>query len=49
MTLEELISEFLNPLNAYQALTVERVLLSLIVTFTVTLFIFYIYRKTFKR
>jgi uncharacterized membrane protein YhiD involved in acid resistance len=48
MTLEELIYEFLNPPNAYQSLTVERVLLSLIVTFGVTLFIFYMYRKTFK-
>ena len=48
MTLEDLIQEFLNPANAYQALTVERVLLSLIVTFGVTLFIFYMYRKTFS-
>ncbi|MBN1358013.1 DUF4956 domain-containing protein [Candidatus Bathyarchaeota archaeon] len=48
MTLEELIQEFLNPANAYQALTVERVLLSLMVTFGVTLFIFYMYRKTFS-
>jgi uncharacterized membrane protein YhiD involved in acid resistance len=48
MTLEDLIREFLNPTNAYQALTIERVLLSLIVTFGVTLFIFYMYRKTFR-
>jgi uncharacterized membrane protein YhiD involved in acid resistance len=48
MTLEELISDFINPPNAYQTLTIERVLLSLIVTFMVTLFIFYMYRKTFK-
>ncbi len=48
MTLDELISEFLNPPNTYQALTIERVMLSLIVTFAVTLFIFYVYRKTFK-
>jgi uncharacterized membrane protein YhiD involved in acid resistance len=48
MDLDELISEFLNPPNTYQALTVERVMLSLIVTFAVTLFIFYVYRKTFK-
>jgi uncharacterized membrane protein YhiD involved in acid resistance len=46
--LMNLLQEFLNPPNAYQALTVERVLLSLIVTFGVTLFIFYMYRKTFK-
>jgi uncharacterized membrane protein YhiD involved in acid resistance len=48
MTLEELIAEFLNPPNAYQSLTVERVFLSLITTFVVTMFVFYIYRKTFK-
>lgn len=46
--LTDLINEFLNPPNAYQDLTVERVLLSLIVTFGVTLFIFFMYRKTFK-
>jgi uncharacterized membrane protein YhiD involved in acid resistance len=48
MSLEEFISEFLNPPNAYQSLTVERVLLSLSVTFAVTLFVFYMYRKTFR-
>jgi len=48
MTLEELISEFLTPQNTYQALTIERVMLSLCVTFGVTLFIFYVYRKTFN-
>jgi uncharacterized membrane protein YhiD involved in acid resistance len=48
MNLDELISDFLNPPNTYQALTIERVMISLIVTFAVTLFIFYVYRKTFK-
>ena len=51
MTVEnlmDLLQEFFNPPNAYQSLTVERVLLSLIVTFGVTLFIFYMYRKTFR-
>lgn len=48
MTLEDWLSEFLNPPNAYQALTVERVTLSLFVTFAVTLFIFFVYRKTFR-
>ena len=38
----------MNPTNAYQDLTVERVLLSLIVTFAITLFIFFMYRKTFS-
>ena len=48
MDFEELIAEFLNPPNTYQSLTLDRVLLALLVTFTVNLFIFYIYRKTFK-
>jgi uncharacterized membrane protein YhiD involved in acid resistance len=49
MDLNDLLSDFLNPPpNAYQLLTVERVLYALIVTFVVTLFIFYMYRKTFK-
>ena len=47
-SIEEFLQEFLNPPNAYQALSVERVLLSLIVTFGVTLFIYYMYRKTFR-
>jgi uncharacterized membrane protein YhiD involved in acid resistance len=46
--LENWLSEFLNPPNIYQALTIQRVILSLSVTFAVTLFIFYVYRKTFK-
>jgi uncharacterized membrane protein YhiD involved in acid resistance len=46
--LEEWLSQFLNPPNTYQALTVERVTLSLFVTFGVTLFIFFVYRKTFR-
>ena len=48
MTWEDLISEFMNPPNTYQALTIERVTLSLCVTFGVTLFIFFMYRKTFN-
>ena len=48
MTLDDWLTEFLNPPNTYQALTVERVTLSLFVTFGVTLFIFYVYRKTFR-
>jgi uncharacterized membrane protein YhiD involved in acid resistance len=48
ITLEDFLQEFLNPPNAYQSLNVERVLLSLIVTFGVTLFIFFMYRKTFR-
>ena len=48
MSLEEFIYDFLNPPNAYQSLTIERVLLSLSVTFAVTLFVFFMYRKTFR-
>ncbi len=48
MTLEEMLSDFLNPPSAYLSLTVERVLLSLFVSFMVTLFIFYMYRKCFR-
>jgi hypothetical protein len=48
MNLEEILSDFLNPPGAYQSLTMERVLLSLIVSFMVALFIFYMYRKCFS-
>ena len=48
MALEDFISEFLNPSNTYQSLTIDRVLLALLMSFTINLFIFYIYRKTFK-
>jgi len=48
MSLQDFLQEFMNPPNAYQGLTVERVLLSLIVTFVITLFIFFMYRKTFS-
>ena len=48
MSLQDFLQEFMNPTNAYQDLTVERVLLSLIVTFAITLFIFFMYRKTFS-
>lgn len=48
MNLEEILSDFLNPPGAYQSLTIERVLLSLIVSFMVALFIFYMYRKCFS-
>jgi uncharacterized membrane protein YhiD involved in acid resistance len=48
MNLNEILSDFLNPPNAYQLLTVDRVLTSLVVAFIVSLFIFYMYRKCFK-
>jgi uncharacterized membrane protein YhiD involved in acid resistance len=48
MNLEEMLSDFLNPPNTYLVLTVDRVLLSLVVSFLVTLFIFFMYRKCFK-
>ena len=45
---QQLLSDFLNPPNAYQSLTIDRVLLGLLVDFAIALLIFYIYRKTFK-
>ncbi len=48
MNLEEMLSDFLNPPSAYLSLTIERVILSLLVSFLVTLFIFYMYRKCFR-
>jgi hypothetical protein len=48
MNLTETLSEFFNPTNAYLDISVERVLVSLIVSFALGLFIFYIYRKCFS-
>jgi uncharacterized membrane protein YhiD involved in acid resistance len=48
MSWEQLITDFLNPPNTYQSLTIERVLTALLVDFAISLLIFYIYRKTFK-
>ncbi len=48
MNMTELINEFLIPSNTYQSLTIDRVLLSLLVTFMVSLFIFLVYKKTFS-
>ena len=48
MSLQDFLQEFMNPTNVYQDLTVERVLLSLVITFVITLFIFFMYRKTFS-
>ena len=47
-SVSDLLADFLNPANVIPDLTIERVLLSLVVTFVVTLFIFFVYRKTFK-
>ncbi len=47
-SIEEFLQEFLSPTSGFQDLTIERVLLSLIVTFGVTMFIFFMYRKTFS-
>jgi len=43
-----LITDFLNPPNTYQQLTVDRVLVALLISFIINMFIFYIYRRTFK-
>ena len=48
MDWQQVITDFLNPPNAYQTLTIDRVILALLVTFALNLFIFYVYRKTFK-
>jgi hypothetical protein len=47
-SIEEFLQAFLNPTSSFQDLTIERVMLSLIVTFGVTMFIFFMYRKTFS-
>lgn len=47
MDWQQLLLDFLNPPSGYTALTIDRVLLSLLVTFAVNLFIFFVYRKTF--
>src|SRR4030042_5058943 len=48
MDWQQLLNDFLNPPNAYQSLTIDRVVLALLTTFAINLLIFYIYRKTFK-
>jgi uncharacterized membrane protein YhiD involved in acid resistance len=45
--LQQLLTDFLNPPAGYQTLTIDRVLAALLVTFVITLFVFFIYRKTF--
>ena len=44
MDLDELLTAFVNPTTTASDLTVERVILSLLVTFLISLFIFYIYK-----
>ena len=48
MDLNELLTAFVNPTTTTSDLTIERVILSLLVTFLISLFIFYIYKKTFR-
>lgn len=48
MNMTDVITEFLTPSNTYQSLTIDRVLLALVATFLVSLFIFWVYRKTFN-
>ncbi len=47
MDWQQLLADFFNPPSANLSLTIDRVLLSLLITFAITLFIFFIYRKTF--
>lgn len=44
----QLLTDFFTPSNAYQSLTIDRVLIALLIDFAISLLIFYIYRKTFK-
>jgi hypothetical protein len=44
----QILTDFFTTPNTYQSLTFERVILALTVTFLVSLFIFWIYRKTFN-
>lgn len=48
MDINELMELFTNPTNLSTDLTVERVILSLLATFVISLFIFYIYKRTFR-
>lgn len=48
MDINELLTAFVNPTTTASDLTIERVILSLLVTFLISLFIFYIYKKTFR-
>jgi hypothetical protein len=48
MDWQQLLNDFLTPPNAYQSLTVDRVILALLTTFAINLLVYYVYRKTFK-
>jgi len=48
MDIQQFINDFLNPSSIYESLTLDRVVLALLVSFFINLFIFFIYRKTFK-
>jgi uncharacterized membrane protein YhiD involved in acid resistance len=48
MDLQEFLTEFINPSNAYSSLTIDRIVLAILLSFVINIFIFYIYRKTFK-
>ena len=48
MDVEQFINDFLNPASIYESLTLDRVVLALLVSFFINLFIFFIYRRTFK-
>ncbi len=48
MNITQILTDFFTPSNTYQSLTLDRVLLALVTTFLITLFIFWVYRKTFN-
>ncbi len=48
MSIEELIDALFNTSNTFQDITVERIIFSMFFTFVISLFIYYIYKNTFK-
>lgn len=46
--LNALLNQFITTSSTYQSLTIDRVILSLTVSFLVGLFLYYVYRKTFS-
>jgi uncharacterized membrane protein YhiD involved in acid resistance len=48
MDLQQIITDFLSPTDIYASLTIDRVIIALLMSFTINMLIFYIYRKTFK-
>ncbi len=45
--LDELMAMFFTPSTNYPSITIERIILSLTISFAIGLFLFFMYRKTF--